>query len=338
MTTPIGVGVVGLGFMGRTHLRAYQAAAAAGLPCELVAVCDQNRSNLEAKTAPAGNLATGAGAADFDPAKVRGYTQLDEMLADPRVGLVSVCTYTDSHVDVAIRALRAGKHVLVEKPVAVSSAEVRRLRDAAAATDRLCMPAMCMRFWNGWDWLRDRIRGGEFGALRSAQFQRMGAGPSWGAVFYRDFARSGGALWDLHIHDADFVYWVFGKPASVASTGTLSHLTTLYRFEHGPSHVTAEGAWDLALSAGFRMKYTATFERATAEFDLAQGVTVHRENGTERVEFENLSAYEREIRYFVQAAATGQSQLRATMDDAVAVAQMLEAERQSMESGIPVAL
>jgi predicted dehydrogenase len=338
MAERIGVGVVGLGFMGQTHIRAYQAAAAAGLPCELVAVCDKSEERLRGGGDSGGNLETGASGGGFDLRNVRGYRELDEFLADPRVSLVSVCTYTDSHVEVASRALQAGKHVLVEKPVAVSSVEVRRLAFEAEESGRLCMPAMCMRFWSGWDWVREKIRSGAYDAAKSAQFQRMGAGPSWGAAFYRDFSRSGGALWDLHIHDADFIYWCFGKPASVTSTGTLEHLTTLYRFADGPQHVSAEGAWGLPPSAGFRMKYLITFERAAVEFDLAQGVTVWQEGEPERVTFDGMTAYERQVRYFVEAVARGETELRATMADALAVAELLEAERRSMESGEPVAL
>lgn len=338
MQERIGVGVIGLGFMGRTHVRAYQAAAAAGLPCYLVAVCDRNEPNLRGDGAASGNLGTGAQGPLFDPAQVRGYRDAPELLADDRVGLVSICTYTDTHVDLAVAALEAGKHVLVEKPVAITSRDVRRLADAAHRAGRLCMPAMCMRFWSGWDWLREQIRDGAFGAVRSAQFQRLGTGPTWGAHFYRDLARSGGALWDLHIHDADFIYWCFGRPVSVMSTGTLEHLTTLYRFEGGPQHVTAEGGWDLQPTAGFRMRYLIAFEHATVEFDLARGISIHRPDGIDTLSLEPLSAYEREVRYFVEAVARGETNLRATMDDAVVVAEILEAEARSMSTGQAVAL
>jgi predicted dehydrogenase len=117
---------------------------------------------------------------------------------------VSICTPTDSHIELAMTALAAGRHVLVEKPVALRSAEVARLAQAAAPAGRVCMPAMCMRFWPGWEWLKERIEAGEFGRVRSATFQRVGAPPDWSA-FYGDYARSGGPLHDLHIHDADFI-------------------------------------------------------------------------------------------------------------------------------------
>ena len=68
-----------------------------------------------------------------------------------------LCTPTDSHVDLAIAALRAGKHVLVEKPVAVDPADVERLAMVARENGTICMPAHCIRFWPAWAWLRDAI-------------------------------------------------------------------------------------------------------------------------------------------------------------------------------------
>jgi len=338
---PIGVGVIGLGFMGRTHLGAYNAAAAAGLPCRVVAVCDADPSRLTATAAATGNLPGAVGDRPlFDPERTATYTDPAALLADPSVGMVSICTYTDTHVPLALAALAAGKHVLVEKPVAVTAAEARRLADAAARASVLCMPALCMRFWPGWPWVRDRIRDGAFGAVRSATFTRLVGPPRWGLDFYRNPERSGGALCDLHIHDADFIHWCFGRPAAVSTTGTLDHLSTHYLFADGPAHVTAEGGWDLARAAGFRMRYTVIFEHATADFDMARPdpLILHTAEGSEPVELPAVSGYEGQVRHFVQAAATGSKDLASTMAEAVSVAEVLDAERESMTTGRTVML
>ena len=332
----IGVGVIGLGFMGRTHVGCYAAAAAAGLPCRLVAVCDPVAERLTGTVEASGNLQVGQKSERlFDPAEVRGYSEPDGLLADPAVKLVSVCTYTDTHVDLAIRALRAGKHVLVEKPVAIASADVRRLADEARGAATLCMPAMCIRFWPGWDWVHARVKDGSLGRVRSATFTRLGSGPTWAAGFYREESRSGGALVDLHIHDTDFVYHCFGKPAAVTSTGSAQHLTTLYHYPGGPSHVAAEGAWDLAPSAGFRMHFLVNFEKASVEWDLWSKPTlrVHWPDRTEPIDPGAGAGYEAEVKHLVGAIAEGRRTLGATMDQAVVVAELLEAERRSFESG-----
>jgi predicted dehydrogenase len=338
----IGVGVMGLGFMGRTHVACYNALARAGLPCRLVAVCDPDPERLTGKAPAAGNLKTGQEVV-FDPAQVRAYADPERLLADAEVQLVSICTYTDTHVDLAVKALAAGKHVLVEKPIAVLAAEVRRLADAARQASTLCMPAMCIRFWPGWDWLYARVKDGTLGRVRSATFTRLGSGPTWAAGFYRDEARSGGALVDLHIHDTDFVYFCFGKPSAVSSTGNVRHQTTLYHYgPGGPSHVAAEGAWDLAPSAGFRMHFLVNFERASVEWDLFWKPTlrVYWPDRTETIDpgGGGGAGYEPEIRHLVTAIAEGRRNLSATMDEAVAVAEILEAERRSFENGTTVAL
>lgn len=347
----IGIGVIGLGFMGQTHVRSYQSAAADGFGCRLVAVCDPDADRRAGKTASAGNIGAdlGAGKLLFDPRLVHGYATPDELLADPAVQVVSICTYTETHVDLALAALAAGKHVLVEKPISLRSEEVRRLAAAARiARDRhglLCMPAMCMRFWPGWDWLRARIVDGSLGRVRSATFTRLGSGPTWASGFYRDPARSGGALFDLHIHDTDFITWCFGRPASVCSTGDLLHISTIYRFasSNAPLHVVAEGAWDLAPGAGFRMRFLVNFERATAEFDLSRGpaaptLVLHTAEGSSAVEpiargGGVATGYDGEVRHLLSAIAAGRREIAATMDEAAVIAEVLEAERASQQSG-----
>lgn len=336
--------VIGLGFMGRTHVAAYAAAAAAGLPCRLAAVCDGDPARLTGDATASGNLATTDPTRPlFDPSQVRTATDPEELFADPSIHLVSICTYTDTHVPLALRALDAGKHVLVEKPVAVTADAVRPLADAAAHAwlrGQLCMPAMCMRFWPGWDWLYTAVREGAYGRVRSATFQRLVGPPRWAVDFYKNPDRSGGALIDLHIHDADFIAWCFGRPASVQTGGTYDHVTTLYTFgSGGPEHVTAEGGWNLSRSFGFRMRYTVIFDDATADFDITRDppLLLHTATETTPIPLPPGAGYEPEIRHFITAAAH-RHQLRATMADALLTAEILDAERQSMLTARAVTL
>jgi len=338
---PIGVGVVGLGFMGRTHLRAYAAAAAAGHACALVAVADRDAARLEGRDVVRGNLETGGtGAPLFDPSLVRVTCEAAELLADPRVELVSVCTPTDSHVPLALAALEAGKHVIVEKPVALRAAEVESLAAAAAARPhRLALPAFCMRFWPGWDWLIETVRARTFGAVRSARFERLAGPPSWGLDFYTDPARSGGALFDMHVHDADLVCACFGPPRAVASTGTIDHVTTAYAFGDTPPHVVAEGGWDLVGGRPFGMRYTVAFERATAEYVLGREPPLVLYEGGEAhaVPLAATTGYDGEIRHALDVVA-GAAAPYVTLADALAVTRVLEAEARSLRTGARVAL
>jgi len=351
---PIAIGVIGLGFMGTTHVRAYASAAAAGFACRLAAVCDPDPKRRVGQIKVQGNIGPGGRQRLFDPATVRGYEQARDLIASPEIDAVSICTHTDTHVDLAIAAIRAGKHVLVEKPVALRSAEVARLdreigRAQARAASRserapIVMPAMCMRFWPGWDTLADAIREQTHGRLRSLTLTRIGSGPAWSAAFYRDVSRSGGALADLHIHDVDFLCWTLGVPSRVSSGGTIEHLTTTYAFPEagrarGVGHVAAEGAWDLQPGAGFRCRYLACFEHATLECELVPKprLLVHRGTATREVKLAPITGYDGEVRHFIDAIR-GIAPARATIRAAFDVTRVLEAELRSLGSGRAVSL
>lgn len=334
MNGSIGVGVIGLGFMGRTHLGAYRKAATAGFSNRLVAVCDADPARRSGAPGAGGNFDTSDSEERlFDPAEVRGYERPEELLADPDIELVSICTPTSTHVDLACGALAAGKHVLVEKPVALTVAEAERLAEAAVSAETLCLPAMCMRFWPAWAWLKARVDDGEFGAVRSAVFRRLGTRPSW-AGFYADPAQTGGALFDLHIHDADFVRHCFGDPDQVFVTGDLDHVTALYRYPGGPAHVVAEGGWDHTAGFPFRMQFTVIFERATADFAFgrAEPLLLGRDGKFEPVSVPAGDGYDGEVRELLGAIRSGRKELRANCDDAVALTRLLERERAAFGS------
>lgn len=337
--------------MGATHIGAYSASADDGYPCELVAVCDRKASRRAGELGDVGgNIATsGRKSRAFDPKRVRGYERAEDLIADKEVDLLSVCTRTDTHVELCIGALEAGKHVLVEKPVALTSDEVRRVAGVAKATGKICMPAMCLRFWPAWRWLRDRIVDRTFGACRSATFTRLAPIPGWSREFFRDGTQSGGALIDLHIHDADFVRFCFGDVAAVSSAGRTGrgapdHVTTLYRFagnpDEKPQHVVAEGGWDHHSGFTYRMRYIAVFDEATVEYDQLRTpqLLLCRNGAAEPVEVSPLTGYDLQTRALLDALSGKPHDPLPTLDEAVSVMQLLEAERTSAAEGRMVTL
>ncbi len=329
----IRVGVVGLGFMGRTHLGAYRAANELGFANELVAVCDSDPERRAGRAGGQGNLESNASDGRmFDPQIVRAYATPAQLFADEQVELVSICTHTDSHVELASAALKAGKHVLVEKPVAVNSTDIARLLEVAEAADTLCMPAHCMRFWPGWDYLKDCIDSGELGPVRSAVFRRLGSPPAWSPDFYASPERTGGALVDLHIHDADFVRHCFGAPERVTAAGTIDHLTAIYHYPGGPAHVVAEGGWDHSAGFAFQVRYVVVFEHATLEFDLARSprLTISRGGEVSAVELPGGDGYVGEVCHLLSKVKHGARDLRVTLREAHELAVMLEDERQQL--------
>lgn len=318
-TAALGVGIIGHGFMGKRHELAYRDADAAGYSNRVLCIADA-RDSLETDVEHTRDPAT--------------------LFARDDIELVSICTPTPTHVELAERALDAGKHVLVEKPVALASTDVRRLAKKAASASTLCMPAMCMRFWPGWDTLAEAVRDACYGSVHSAFFQRLSPPPNWSQAFYSDRSLSGGALFDLHIHDADFVQHLFGKPSSVETTGTHDHSMTRYTFANGPEDVRAEGGWCLPQDGQFRMRYEVVFEAGTLEYDSSRDapLTWTDGEGSRTVSIAATEGYDGEVRHLLQAIRSGTSDLDATLEDAVQLTETLEAERESLESGKPVAL
>ncbi len=328
-----GVGVIGLGFMGRTHVGAYLRANDAGYRNRLVAVCDADPDRRAGRPSRGGNIETMGGTAGgtvptFDPAAVRAYETPDALLADGDVQLVSICTPTVSHAELAEKALAAGKHVLLEKPIALTLSDAERLAAAARDAKTLCMPAMCMRFWPAWKWLKDRVKDDTYGEARSAVFRRLGTRPAW-ADFYSSAETCGGALLDLHIHDADFIRWTFGTPDEVVSTGSLDHVTTLYRYKAGPAHVVAEGGWDHTDGFPFRMQFTVVFEYATIDYEFGRvpDLQLVQVGSIRPIPVEPIDGYDGEVRHLLDAIRAGKRELRVKLDDAVKVMGMLEDEK-----------
>lgn len=335
----INVGVIGIGMMGNTHLDVY----AKRKDVKVLAISDIDPDRLSGKARAAGNI-EGQAQGGFDLATVRRYDEGMKLIADPDVELVDICLWTPLHMEFALAALKAGKHVLVEKPLAINTAEARKLVAAAKKSKKMVMCAMCMRFWPGWDWLKDAVANKTYGKVMSAHFRRVASHP--GGKFYSDGKRCGGAALDLHIHDTDFVQYCFGKPKAVQSfgyrkiTSAIDHIVTRYDYgEKGPM-IVAEGGWAMAAGFGFKMQYTVNFADATAIFDLAAAnpLTLIRGGKSEPVTLPAGMGYEREIDYLIGCIASGRKPKTVTLDSAAMSVAIVEAEVRSVAGGKRVAI
>lgn len=328
--------VVGLGFMGVTHLRAHLENPTA----QVVAVCGASRLPVDGVLAGvAGNIKK-SDDIHLGP-RVKIYRQLDELLADPNVELVDLCTPTPLHPTQAIAALKAGKHVICEKPLARTSAAAREILQVAANAPGFLMPAMCMRFWPGWAGLKQIVAERTYGKVLAARFRRVSEMPAWShAGTYSGSSDSGGALFDLHIHDTDFVNFLFGRPASVFATGvadangSINHVVTQYNYTEGLA-VHAEGSW--LLKSGFNMAFTLHCERATLDYDLSRGtdaLLVSEEGqGARAVKLEPGDGYSAELRYFVDCAMQHRAPQTVTGADGLTALEICEAEEKSIRTG-----
>lgn len=339
----INVAVIGLGFMGVTHIKSYQRIS----NVRLAAVCDAVRLPPDGVlTSVVGNVADSS-PVKLDMSQIQATKNYHEVLANPDIHVVDICLPTIHHVEVATAALKAGKHVICEKPLARTSAECQRLVEAVRAARTFFMPAMCLRFWPGWAWLKDAIADGRYGKILAAHFRRVSGPPGWSKATYFKGAESGGALLDMHIHDTDFVQFLFGKPKRVFSrglsrfSGAIDYVMTQYEVPGG-AVVSAEGSWLMGEGFGFNMSYTVNFEQATADYDLSRGPEALRiYEGDKPARSEVLlgdDGYVAELKHFIDGVIAGRPPTVVTVEDGARAVEICEAEEKSVLSGEPVAL
>jgi predicted dehydrogenase len=156
MTRPLRVGLIGSGRVARAHLRAYQQYPD---PIQLMAVCDLDEAAARRGAEEAGVEAI--------------YTDPERMLATATIDAVDICAVHDQHAGLALAAIQAGKHVLVEKPMACSLADCFAMVEAAEKAGVTLMVAQCLRYLPGYRAIRRAIREGELGPIRAVRLECM---------------------------------------------------------------------------------------------------------------------------------------------------------------------
>ena len=336
------IGIIGLGFMAATHIKALRKVRGA----RLAALCSPSGKRLDGDF---GDVAGNVGDADplkVDMSEVKAFTDFAAMLADEDIHVIDICSPTTTHRDLAIAALRAGKHVICEKPMARTSEEAREMAAAAERNKRILMPAMCLRFWPEWSWLRDAIKEARYGRVLSAKFTRIAEPPAWGHGHFHDGRKSGGALLDLHVHDVDFIRACFGHPKSVSAqgyskfSGAIDHIIGHYEVEGG-AMVHAEGGWAMNPGFGFNMSYLVNFEKATVSYDLARGkeaLKVHRDGNTEVMTCEDSDGYIGELQHLVDVLEGASLAPAVDAEDGIGALLTCEAALRSIEQQRRVAI
>ena len=139
---------------------------------------------------------------------------------DQDIDMIDICNPTHLHPETAIKALHAGKHVLVEKAIALDPQDADAMLEAARKANRLLMVAHVLPFFPEFAYAAQAIRSGQYGKLLAGHFKRVIARPDWSAEI-GDAAKTGGPAIDLHIHDTHFIGLVCGVPNQVFSTGVV---------------------------------------------------------------------------------------------------------------------
>jgi len=202
------IGVIGLG-MGRHHARAYIESPKA----DLVAVCDLNESLLAGFKAAHPQVAT--------------FTRYQDMFAEAKLDAVSIALPNHLHAPVTNAALRAGLHVLCEKPMARNAAEAATMLETARASGKKLMIHLNYRFSPTSRFLKAYVDEGNLGEIYYARtrFLRARGIPKLGSWFSVKAYAGGGPLIDLGVHRLDLALWLMGYPrVTQVNASTFSEL------------------------------------------------------------------------------------------------------------------
>jgi myo-inositol 2-dehydrogenase/D-chiro-inositol 1-dehydrogenase len=295
MTGDLRVGIVGAGMIAGVHARSY----AGVLGAHLVAVADP-------VTAKADRLAADHGAVAVD--------SLDAML-DLGVEIVDVCTPPQTHADLAVAALRAGRHVLCEKPLARTLEDAHRIERAAADAAGLLMVGHVSRYEADHRAAKAVVDAGDIGELRMVSHVTGSALPGWSeAGWLADPGQSGGPLLDQGVHSFDFARWLIGSPAvrvhcmaADSGAGPATYALATVRYANG-AVARIETSWAHPASRGFKLgcELVGTQGRVTWSYDQMMAAVLHPTSGdVEWYPALGEEGFVAELRSFVEAIQAG---------------------------------
>lgn len=194
----IKIGVIGTGSISGMHLSAYQN----NPQTTIYAVCDLNEERARAV------------ATEYNVKNV--YTDYRELLANSEIDAVSICTWNNSHAEISIAALEAGKHVLVEKPLCRTVEEALQVQQAVEKSGKILQVGFVRRYDSNAQLLQTLVEQGEFGEIyyaKATTFRRLGNPGGW----FSDIERSGGGpLIDIGVHVIDLCWYLMGRPNPVS--------------------------------------------------------------------------------------------------------------------------
>jgi len=335
------IGIVGLGFMGKMHFRCYKS----DTNVEVTAICDADAKQLQNSSGVAGNI---SGAEDdLDLSNIALYSDLSKMLAEEKLDALSIASPTFLHASQTIEALNAGVHVFCEKPMSLNSGDCREMAEVAKQSGKTLQIGHCIRFWPEYVQAKEIIDSQKYGKVLAATFQRLSLTPTWSwDNCFLDGKRSGGAMLDLHIHDTDYVQYVFGMPKQVFSRGVIGpsgefdHTVTQY-FYGNDCVITAEGGWIMAPGFGFEMSFKIMLEKVTLVYSSAQEPTFRIfpiDGETIIPEIPTGDGYSFEIQHFVDTLSGESVQSIITPEQSGDSVKIIEAEKKSIRNNDKISL
>lgn len=296
MEKHIKVAMLGFGGIARAHRKAYWRLEQEGnTGIELVAICDIDPAQFSNSV----SINLGADQTTKEET-IHTYTDLDEMLANEEFEMIDICLPTYLHKEYTIRMLRAGKHVLCEKPMSLRAEDCDEMIRVAKEENRKLMIGQCLRFDLPYLFFKECIDDGRFGAVKSLFMERLGSHPTWGFEdWFSDDTKSGGCLLDLHVHDIDMARFLLGEPKAVSAIsydGIARWEVVNSRLFYDDVMVVVNGSWDEAPTRGFETLCRMRFEKAQVVMRGSKITVYPNEGETYEVEIPKRDCYAEEIR------------------------------------------
>ena len=309
------VGLVGVGGISGAHIPAWNTMEGV----ELVALCDVRSQQMEKYS------------------DVHRYLDFDEMLEKEELDILDICLPTYLHVDYAIKAMEKGIHVLCEKPISLNEKDVERVYSTAKRMNVNFMVAQALRFVPEYVLVKELYDRKKYGNLLSGFMRRLSSKPDWSwDDWMSDEDKSGLVPFDLHIHDLDYMVYVFGEPKEVKSNRVRrpeqDFINAVY--EYPDFFIEAECSWygcPFPFVAGYRF----VFEKAIVSYEAGKCV-IYENNGsiidlteeaqgdTGDINLPKSDAYSEEIRYFVECVQKGKFSDKVKPEELSAVIRILQ--------------
>lgn len=283
------------------------------------------------------------------------YTDQEQMYEKEKLDAVLICTPTYTHEEMVRRAIAHGVHVMCEKPFVLDAKVAEQLFLEAKNAGVELMVMHVVRFWPEYVKVREMIVSGELGTIKNLYMNRLSSHPTW-ATWHRDPKKSGGGLYDLHIHDVDFLYSIFGEVKRVYAVGAreesgcFNNVSTVLTFTCGVSAVV-EGFMDMTGAFAFTTNVRVNGSNASVELlnkmvylrNGEQGTTKHfvmypADEPAKPIEIEGYQPYQKEVEYFAECVTFGAEQAMVPGEDVIAVLKILQAIQESLETGTVVEL
>jgi predicted dehydrogenase len=236
---------------------------------------------------------------------------------------------------------------MCEKPMALTAEACKPMIAQAKSSGKVLQIGHCVRFWPEYAKAKEIIDSGEYGKVISGTFQRLGAAPTWSIDnWFLDEQRSGGMALDLHIHDTDYVQYLFGMPKAVCSAGGkgpdggLMHISTQYLYDNGTA-ITAEGGWGMMPAFGFEMSFNLVLEKATLVYDLTRDPVFRlcpAKGEAFTPEVAEGDGWFLQINHFAKAVSGKKVEEITTLEQSMNSVRIVEAEKESANTGQKVSI